>query len=62
MKINAIIQGRNVQVVDTQRDGSDLYVLYIDSATGSGPLVSTKFVTSAVGADIVFSTSATWLA
>ena len=62
MKLNAIFQGRNIQIVDAQRSGSDLYVLYIDNANSSGPLVSSKFSTSALGTDILVSTSATWIA
>ena len=61
MKTNAVFQGRVVQIIDTHRVGSDLSVLYIDSPTGSGPLISTKLSTSALGADILVSTSATWV-
>lgn len=61
MRINALLYGRQVQIVDFDRSGSTCYVYYIDGA-GNGPLVSTVISTSAFGTpEIVLSTSAFYL-
>lgn len=63
MKVSALLFGRQVQIVQSVRNGSDIYIDFIDSATGDGPYVSTKFSTSASSQpDIVVSTSAHWVA
>ena len=61
MKINALLNGAQVQIVDVVRSGSTVYVTYINGA-GNGALVSTVFTTSAFGVpDVVLSTSAFYL-
>ncbi len=61
MKINALLNGAQVQVVDVKRNGSQVYVTYINGA-GNGALVSTVFSVSAMGSpDVVISTSAFYL-
>lgn len=62
MRIQALVNGRQVTIVNIVRNGLTVYVDYIDS-TGVGPggLVSTQFVSSG-SASIVLSTSAIWLA
>lgn len=62
MKINALLNGRQVNIVDIQRSGSQVTVAYIDG-TGNGALVSTVFYSSAAAdPNIIISTSAFWLA
>lgn len=63
MRIHALLNGRPVQIVNIERAGSQVHVVYIDSATISpGGLVSTQMSVSAFGTpDIVISTSATFL-
>lgn len=61
MKINALLNGVQVQIVDVQRNGSQLYVTYINGS-GNGALVNTVMSVSAMGSpDIVLSTSAFYL-
>lgn len=64
MRLNAIINGVQVTVVDVNRSGGTTYVTYINSTgVGPGALATTQFTSSAYGDPVhILSTSAIWLA
>ena len=63
MRLQAIVNGNIVHIVDIVRNGSNVYLNYINGSTGVGPLISTVLTTSAGNnPDIVLSTSAVFLA